>query len=179
MRARFERLLSMAIVAALAACGSDPQPEPPATAATETAPAVVPSEAIAEAHPPMDLAAVDLCQLVTVHEVASTAGGKPATEPSWNGKACFYVVETASDTESYLAALYPASTARVLLDVMSPEEKGEKIDGPWSEAWLGPRISGTGFTLHALLDDARALEISGDRREVVLSVANLMAERLQ
>jgi hypothetical protein len=181
MRALLGSFLAAVLIVALGACGSDPQPAaPPAgdglpsAAPTASQPGAAPAS-----EPARDLSAIDLCQLVKVEEVASAAGGTPATQPSWNGEACFYVIETPSDTESYLAALYPASIARALLDAQSPEEKGEKIEGAWKEAWLGPRVGGIGFTLLALRDDEIALEISGDRREVVLALAALTTERLE
>jgi hypothetical protein len=175
VQARFA-WLSLAVV--LAACGADPQPTAP-DGAPAAAPSAARPEEAAEAAPARDLAAIDLCRLVKVEEVASLAGGTPATQPSWNGGACMYVVETSGDTESYLAALYPASAARALLDAQTPAEKGEQVEGAWQEAWLGPRIGGSGFTLVALRDDGLALEVSGDRRDVVLAVAKLASDRLQ
>lgn len=170
--ARVIQIGAAALVAAVAlqACSRSQESSPePVTSATP-APAAAPAR---------DLSALNLCEVIKPDEVAAAAAGKLATQPSWNGAACMYVIEVPSGTESYLISVYPSAPAEALLMVQSPEEKGEKIEGPWSEAWLGERAMGTGFTLTAVRRGDIAIEASGDRREVTLALGKLAGERVK
>lgn len=164
----------LAASAVFAACTDSkeqaPQPEGLAPAA--------PPPAATQASP-RDLSTLNLCETVRPEEVATAAGGKLATEPSWSGKACMYVVEVADGTESYVLSVYPASLAEALLQVQSPAEKGEKTAGPWDEGWLGPRAMGSGFTLLAVRRGDIAIEASGDRREVAVALGRLVGDRVK
>lgn len=58
-------------------------------------------------------------------------------------------------------------------------ERGEKIDGLWDEAWLGKRdLMAEGYSLTVVRHGDLAFEVGGDRREVVLAIARMAAERL-
>lgn len=165
MRTHLRNLALCVGVSIAAGCGEPAPPPGPAAAAV--------------VKPARDLSALNMCDLVRPEEVAVAASGKLATEPSWNGKACLYVIETADGTESYLLSVYPAADAEALLQVQSPAEKGEKTDGPWDEGWLGPRAAGTGVTLVAVRHGDLAIESSGDRREVALALGKLAGERIK
>lgn len=144
----------------------------PATAATATATATAKSTA-------RDLSSIDLCQLILPAEVATAAGGTLATEPSWKGHSCMYVIETPEGTESYLASVQAPDAARAVLDYQSDAERGERIDGLWDEAWLSKRdLVAEGYTLTVVRNGDLALEVAGDRRDVVLALARLATERL-
>ncbi|MCK6370636.1 MAG: hypothetical protein L6Q83_04775 [Gammaproteobacteria bacterium] len=166
---RFPALV-LAAAFALAGCG---QSQPPST------PAAAPPPENTTAAATRDLSGLNMCDIVKPAEVAAVAGGTLATEPSWNGKACMYVIEMPNDTESYLLSVYEAALAEALLAYESAEEKGERIDGLWDEAWLGPRSAGNGFTLLVVRRGDIAFEASGDRRDVVLALGKLAVPRVQ
>jgi hypothetical protein len=165
------------VLALAAGCG---EPAPPPAAAdlpAATAPATpAPTISTKSAR---DIAAIEACQLVPVDEVASIAGGKSATtESAWKGPHCMYVIEVADGTEGYTLHFSAANEIAVVLDVMSADERGEVVPGPWQEAYLGPKSFGEGLRMLVLDRDDFAFEVSGEsRREPILELARRAYER--
>jgi hypothetical protein len=167
-------MFACAVLIVVSGCGQK-DGQPPGT--VESTPAVAAQSAAPV--PARDLSALNMCEVVKPDEVATAAGGKLAAEPSWNGSACMYVIEMPDDTESYLLSVYEAAAAEALLDYQSPEEKGDRIDGLWDEAWLGASAAGNGFSLTVLRRGDIALEATGNRRDVVLALGRLAVPRVQ
>lgn len=171
--------LMLMAVCGLTACSKSPEPvETPGPAAVT--PAAAPAAATTAGSIPRDLSSIDLCKIILPAEVATAAGGTLATEPAWKGNSCMYVIETPEGTESYLASIQPVDLVRVVLDAQTEAERGERIDGLWDEAWLGKRaLVAEGYSLTVVRNGELAFEIAGDRRDVVLALARLAADRLQ
>ncbi|MHB8882050.1 MAG: hypothetical protein ACYC69_11145 [Thermodesulfovibrionales bacterium] len=160
------------IMASAFSCSKAPQDAPQAR------PSAVPAAA-RPAPQGRDISGLKACEIVTPDEAASRAGGKLLARPIPGGSTCMYVLEVPKGTESYNFRIQPASMYEALLSVKSEKEKGEKIPGLWEEAYLAPRDLTKGFSLIALKRGDIAIEVSGERREVLLEIAKLAVSRIQ
>jgi hypothetical protein len=126
-----------------------------------------------------DISAFKACDIVKVEEVASITGGKLLAKPSSTSPACMYVIEKNGDTFSYNLIFESSDMVEALLKVQSKEEKGEKIEGKWDEAYLQNDLTGKGFNFLAVWHSDFAMEVSGDDKAAVLEIAKLAASRIK
>lgn len=170
--------LVLVIVAfVLTACGNAEQESvTPAPSVPEPPPQAVAQAASA---PARDIAAIEACELVTPAEVASIVGGSLASETSWTGPNCMYVIELGSGVESYQVSYQEPRMIEEMLKVMTPEEKGEPVAGAWDEAWFGTDATGNGFQVLAVRRGQLAISVDGERREPILEIARLAASRVE
>ncbi|TAN43361.1 MAG: hypothetical protein EPN25_00865 [Nitrospirae bacterium] len=161
------------IMASAFSCSKAPQDAPQAK------PSTVPAATAQSAPKGRDISGMKACEIVTPDEAAARAGGKLLTKPIPGGSTCMYVLEVPKGTESYNFSIQPAAMYEALLSVKSEKEKGEKIPGLWEEAYLAPRDLTKGFSLIALKRGDIAIEVSGERKEVLLEIAKLAVSRIQ
>jgi hypothetical protein len=164
----------LAASALLAACSEPAPPAPQPAGPTESAPAPAADTGTTQ----NAIEAIEACKLLPPEEVATIVGGKVASETNWTGPHCLYVIEVPTGTEGYTLHFSPVAEHRLALDVMSEAERGERVDGPWPEAWLGPKSFGEGLRIVALGADGVGLEVSGEqRREPIVEMARRAFER--
>lgn len=171
--------IAVLMTLALASCGKSP---PAADGAAQPAPAPTPpapSAATAALPAPAarDVASLRACEIVKPAEVASIVGGPLLNEPPPGFANCAYVIEIAGRTESYRLMFSEPGVYAVMLEAQTPEEKGERIDGLWDEAYVQPGM-GAGVSVIVLRRGDLALEVKGDRREPALEIARLAASRV-
>lgn len=124
------------------------------------------------------VSAIKACDVVSGADVERLAGGRLATPPTASTAACRYVIELADGgAEGYSLAFQSAVLARTVWAAQSADERGERIDGPWDEAWLGKQPMTAGVHLSAVQRDL-AVEVGGERKAVVVGMARLAAARL-
>lgn len=122
---------------------------------------------------------IQACNIVSGEEVARLAGGKLLVKPGSTSFFCNYVVEREDGgVESYQLTFDSASSTALLMEHRNPTEKWEKIDGILDEAYLGRSSMTEQFQFQALLRSKLGLNVTGDRKEVVLQIARLAASRL-
>ena len=170
--------MPLVLALSLASCGSDDRqatPQPGQEAADAQAQGAPPAKDKAG----RDVSALQACNLVKPAEVAKIVGGKLATEPSWTGPNCMYVIELAGGTESYKVSYQDPAMIEAMLQSMAPEEKGEAVAGQWDEAWFRKSAMGEGFSLLALRHGDLAIEIGGERKDPILEIARLAVSRVE
>ncbi len=133
----------------------------------------------AQSKPGRDPATLKACEIVTGDQVAKAAGGQLAAPTGSSSSVCGYVLDVAGKTESYQVWFQPVEMMQTWFDVGSEAQKGEKVDGPWDEAYIHPTALGGGFTLSALRRGDIALEVKGDRKAVVVEIGRLAAKVLK
>jgi hypothetical protein len=122
---------------------------------------------------------IKACEIVTGEEVAELAGAKLLTKPNLTSFFCFYVVEQESGAaENYNLTFDSASSTELLLNHMSAEEKGEKIEGILDEAYIGKKLLGGQIALRALRRGKLGMIVTGDRKDVILKIGRLAITRL-
>lgn len=126
----------------------------------------------------VEISKLNACELVPGATVEKITGGKLQAQPSNAGPVCIYGIGASDKIESYKVMYMPAAPNIEYLKAANPDEKGEKVDGPWKEAWLGKASFG-GFHVVAIFNDDIAIEVSGDRKEVLTEIAKTAAEGLK
>ncbi len=134
-----------------------------------------------------NVSAIKACDLVKGDEVIKLAGATklqvpPAELAIGEPQGCVYLVlMPGGDSEYFHVSFIPADHASPLLSMMTAEEKGEKVDGPWDEAWYGPYPLGTGKRLFALRSGDYGLEVrnSAGRKEPIVEIARLAVSRVK
>jgi len=122
---------------------------------------------------------IKACEIVSGEEVAKFAGGKMLVKPTAVSFFCSYVVELEGvGTETYQLTFDSAANTELLLEHISGEEKGDKVDGILDEAYLGRDSLNVQYQLRALQKGKLGMNVNGDRKEVVLQIARLAATRL-
>jgi hypothetical protein len=135
--------------------------------------------AVPPAQAERDLDTVKACDIVKPDEVAAIAGGKLLAPPPAGYSFCNYVVERhRGGTESYLLRFAGARLEEPLLDHRLAEGQGEKVGGMLDAAHLGTAPFSGGFQLLAIRHGDVAMEVNGERKEVVLEIAKRAAARL-
>lgn len=166
---------------ALAACGA-PKPEtdatPPGEAAppagtTEPAPAPVASGGL-------DVAALDVCGLVTPEEVAALAGGAPQADPNQQSEAdysmCWYEVDKADGAYTYYIVYVEKPELGEM--ALSLGEAGDPVPDLGDEAYLRFEESEDQFRLIVLRRGEFAVDMAGTDPDVMIEIARLLIERL-
>ena len=150
---------------------ADPPPE--ATTAPEEPP-------VSQVGPPASggVPDVDLCQLLTVEEVASFAGGTPKNQPTTNRNGdivdCWYTVVTAENTlgDIYIAYLTPAEWA-----AFGTGDPSEPVSGLGDSAFLSYSESEQQYRLLGW-QGAIGFETIGTEEAVVRAMAEALVPRL-
>jgi len=159
------------VMAVTFSCSKAPQEAPPGK------PSAVPAATKSPAKG-RDISALKACEIVTPDKAASIAGGKLLTMPPAGGSTCMYVLEVPKGTESYNFTIKSAAAYEALLLVKGEKEKGEKIPGLWEEAYLAPRELAKGYSLIALKRGDIAIEVTGERKEVLIEIARIATARI-
>jgi hypothetical protein len=142
--------------------------------------ALVLSVASAYAQKGRDLNKLRPCAVVTGKDVAAIAKGKLMSDPLGGASACSYLIERANgEVESYGLSFQPAAAVEATLKAQPPAEKGERVSGLWDEAYLSKRFMASGFSLVALRRGDMALEVTGERKDVLIAAAKLAIARLK
>jgi len=160
--------------AMVAACGAKSPPEPAAPA-----PAPAPAGTAAPASAARDVSALKACEIVKPEEVATIVGGKLLNEPPAGFPNCAYVLDVNGTTESYRIAFADPGVYTAMLEMQGEDERGEKLDGLWDEAYVQPRAMGDGVSVIVIKRGDLALEASGPRKEPAVEIARLAVSRTQ
>ena len=169
-------VLAMAALA-IAACDSGkkeaPAPAKPAASAAKSAPA-------APAARERDLSSLQMCEIVTGGEVVKIAGAaKLAAAPTQVPRMCMYVVQKSDGAgEGFNLRVEAASMEAMLIDHLTPQEKMEKVAGPWDDARIGPQPLGGGLRLMVLRRGDIGIEVTGKRKEPMIEIAKLASSRI-
>jgi hypothetical protein len=127
-----------------------------------------------------DLGKLRPCEIVTGKDVAAIAKGKLMSDPLGGSSACSYLIELSNgQVESYGLSFQAAAGVEALLKAQSPAEKGERVPGLWDEAYASKRFMASGFSLVVLRRGDMALEVTGERKDVLMAVAKLAIGRLK
>ncbi len=149
-------------------------PPTSSSAAGRAAAAPPPAQSKAGRNP----ATLKACEIVNGDQVAKVAVGRLAAPTGSSTNVCGYVLDVAEKTESYWLSIEPVEMVQTFFNVSSDADKGEKVDGPWDEAYIHPAVFGEGFTLSAIRRGDIAFEVKGDRKAVVLQISRLAGANL-
>lgn len=175
------RTITFALLAlALAACEDKPsKPAPAATPppAVQAQPSDTPTRA-ATASPVRDRSKLDACAIVKDSEVAKLAGATLLAPTRTSSPVCIYALERGGTSFGMKLAFWDPEPVEAMFAAAPPEQRGEKIDGPWDEAYLRPSMVEGELSLSAVWRGDIAMEVLGDRKEAVIEIAKLAASRL-
>lgn len=185
MKTSHRQWYSMALGAsgllALAACDDKASKPPPNTSSSSPAtrsPAPEAPTAPGAAVTGRDLSTLRACKLVTDTEVAKLAGGKSLSPARVTGPICIYVIERDDTTLSFKLAFYEPGPTAAMFAAMPASERGEKVDGPWDEAYLAPGFARGELALSAVWRGDVAMEVVGFGRDATVAIAKLAASRM-
>ena len=71
-----------------------------------------------------------------------------------------------------------AKLEALLIDHLTPEEKMEKVPGPWDDARIGKASLGGGLRLMVLRRGDIGIEVAGVRKEAMIEIAKLASSRI-
>ncbi len=135
------------------------------------------SASTAEARDPSTFKA---CEVVTGKDMAGLAKGKLASPPLGEAQACAYLVEMADGTvESYRFFIQASGGIEVMWKSQTAAERGEAVVGLWDQAYVAKQFMASGLSLTAVKRNDLALEVTGERKEVLLALAKLAISRLR
>jgi len=189
MKSRLLLMLSLVLASLLAACGggapvtSAPSPAGGADAAPTSAPEQ-PTGAPAQSGDPassagMDVATINLCQLLPRAELAALAGGTPYEGAEPGGPACIYTIDPGDGTaELYSFSVSSPDLVAPLVDYVRENEDAEWLTGIGDMAYLQASDLGEGYDLVVLVEGAYGLSLGGPQPEVLQAAARLIVERL-
>jgi hypothetical protein len=141
---------------------------------------LVSSAVLVDAAHARDLSKLRPCDVVAGKDVAALAKGKLMSNPQGGASACTYLIELPNgEVESYGLSFQPAAAVEALFKAQSPAEKGERVPGLWDEAYASKRFMASGFSLVVLRRGDMALEVTGERKDVLVAVAKLAMARLK
>lgn len=131
----------------------------------------------AEARDPSPLKA---CEVVTGKDVAGMAKGKLMSSPLGEAQACAYLVEMADGTvESYRFSIQAPIGIEAMWKSQTAAERGETVAGLWDEAHVAKQFMASGLSLTAVKRSDLAIELTGERKDVLLAIAKLAVSRLR
>jgi hypothetical protein len=132
---------------------------------------------VAEARDPSALKA---CEVVTGKDVAGIAKGKLASPPLGGAQACAYLVELADGTvESYRFSIQSPAGIEAMWKSQTAPERGEAVAGLWDEAYVAKQFMASGLSLAVVKRNDLAIEVTGERKDVLLAIARLAISRLR
>jgi hypothetical protein len=139
--------------------------------------ALIPTRLVAQKG--RDLSKLDACKILPGADVEVIAKGKLSMAPVGGEIHCEYVLLLPDKTpETYDLALVEAKVTEELLKIQKPAEKGTLVPGLWTEAYVGPMMSGKGFTLTALRRGDMAIEVQGPRKDILIALAKKVVSRI-
>lgn len=131
----------------------------------------------AEARDPSPLKA---CEVVTGKDVAGIAKGKLMSPPLGEAQACAYLVEMAEGTvESYRFSIQAPIGIEAMWKSQTAAERGETVAGLWDEAHVAKQFMASGLSLTAVKRNDLAIEVTGERKDVLLAIAKWAVSRLR
>jgi len=134
------------------------------------------STLMAEARDPSTLKA---CEVVTGNDVAGIAKGKLTSPPLGQAQACVYLVERPDGTvESYRVSIQAPAGIEAMWKSQTTTERGEAVAGLWDQAYVAKQFMASGLSLAAVKRNDLALEVTGERKDVLLAIAKLAISRL-
>jgi hypothetical protein len=139
--------------------------------------AVLSSTFMAEAR---DLSSLKACEVVTGKEVAGIAKGKLISPPLGGAQACAYLVEMPDGTvESYRFSIQAPAGIEAMWKSQTVAERGEAVAGLWDQAYVAKQFMASGLSLAAVKRNNLAIEVTGERKDVLLAIATLAVSRLR
>ena len=126
-----------------------------------------------------DLSPLKACEVVTGKDVAGMAKGKLMSPPLGEAQACAYLVEMADGTvESYRFSIQAPIGIEAMWKSQTAAERGETVAGLWDEAHVAKQFMTSGLSLTAVKRSDLAIEVTGERKEVLLAIGKLAVSRL-
>jgi hypothetical protein len=126
-----------------------------------------------------DLSGLKACEIVSGKDVAAIAKGKLMSPPLGGAQACAYLVELSNGTvESYRLSIQAPAGIEAMWKSQTPAERGEAVPGLWDEAYVAKQFMASGFSLQAVKRGDLAIEVTGERRDVLTAIAKLAISRL-
>ena len=127
-----------------------------------------------------DLSPLKACEVVTGKDVAGMAKGKLMSPPLGEAQACAYLVEMADGTvESYRFSIQAPIGIEAMWKSQTAAERGETVAGLWDEAHVAKQFMASGLSLTAVRRSDLAIEVTGERKDVLLAIAKLAVSRLR
>jgi hypothetical protein len=132
---------------------------------------------MAEARDPSTFKA---CEVVTGKDVAGIAKGKLMSLPLGGAQACAYLVEMSDGTvESYRLSIQAPAGIEAVWKSQTAAERGETVAGLWDQAYVAKQFMASGLSLAAVKRNDLAIEVTGERKDVLLTIAKLAISRLR
>lgn len=184
MKVRMHVALLPGVALLLAACGggAPATSAPPAGGegdAAATSPPPQPSSPPAASGGGLDVASIDMCQVLPRAELAALAGGTPYEGAETGGPACIYTIDPGDGTaELFSIGVVEADVIRPMVDFVRDYEQAEWFDGIGSAAFLQESGFGEGYEMSVLVEGEYGLTLSGSRPEVLEAAARVLVERL-
>ncbi len=126
-----------------------------------------------------DLSPLKACEVVTGKDVAGMAKGKLMSPPLGEAQACAYLVEMADGTvESYRFSIQAPVGIEAMWKSQTAAERGETVAGLWDQAYVAKQFMASGLSLTAVKRSDLAIEVTGERKEVLLAIGKLAVSRL-
>ena len=126
-----------------------------------------------------DLSPLKACEVVTGKDVAGMAKGKLMSPPLGEAQACAYLVEMADGTvESYRFSIQAPVGIEAMWKSQTAAERGEPVAGLWDQAYVAKQFMASGLSLTAVKRSDLAIEMTGERKEVLLAIGKLAVSRL-
>ncbi|MDH4154787.1 MAG: hypothetical protein OEV01_13455 [Nitrospira sp.] len=120
------------------------------------------------------------CEVVMGKDVAGLAKGKLASSPLGEAQACVYLVELADGTvESYRFFIQAPVGIEAMWKSQTAAERGEAVAGLWDQAYVAKQFMASGLSLAAVRRNDLAIEVTGERKDVLLAIAKLAIARLR
>lgn len=119
------------------------------------------------------------CEVVTGKDVAGMAKGKLSSPPLGGAQACAYLVELADGTvESYRFSIQTPAGIEAMWKSQTAAERGEAVPGLWDEAHVAKQFMASGLSLTVVKRNDLAIEVTGERKDVLVTMAKLAISRL-
>jgi len=184
MKVRIQVAVALGVALLLAACGggAPATSAPPAggdAEAAPTSPPAQPSSLPAASGGGLDVASIDMCQVLPRAELAALAGGTPYEGAETGGPSCIYAIDPGDGTaELYSISVVEADAIQPMVDYVRDYEQAEWLEGIGSAAFLQESGFGEGYEMSVLVEGEHGLSLSGSRPEVLQAAARLLVERL-
>jgi hypothetical protein len=121
-----------------------------------------------------------LREVVTGKDVAGIAKGKLTSPPLGGAQACAYLMELADGTvESYRFSIQAPADIEAVWKSQTAAERGEAVVGLWDQAYVAKQFMASGLSLAAVKRNDLAIEVTGERKDVLLAIAKVAISRLR
>ncbi|MDH4249851.1 MAG: hypothetical protein OEV27_01575 [Nitrospira sp.] len=127
-----------------------------------------------------DLSSLKACEVVMGKDVAGIAKGKLMSPSLGEAQACAYLVEMPDGTvESYRFSIQAPAGIEAMWNSQTAAERGEAVAGLWDQAYVAKQFMASGLSLAAVKRNDLAIEVTGERKDVLLAIATLAISRLR